>query len=227
MQHSSRTAFQRYKQMGMPRETLRSPAQFATAQATVHARLTRFALPLSLVSLLLVAGCNTKQPPPAAEQSSPSAAATPPAPASGQAMQAGRTLYPDPSVAKTEIREALERAKAQNKRVILDFGGNWCGDCQVLDIYFHDPANKSLLEDNFELVDVNIGHYDANVDIAEHYGIPLKRGVPALVVLAPEGKVLLAQTHGEFEKMSTLESSDLTQFLNDWKPTREGTRGGR
>ncbi len=141
------------------------------------------------------------------------------------ALAQGRVLYPDPSVAKTQIHEALQRAKAQHKRVILDFGGNWCGDCQVLDIYFHDPANKALLEDNFELVDINIGRYDVNQDIAQHYGIPLQRGVPALVILSPEGKVLLAQTHGEFESMRHLESSDLTKFLNDWKPTRTGTRG--
>src|SRR5215469_12434873 len=100
------------------------------------------------------------------------------------ALAQGRVIYPDPSVAKTEIHEALKRAKAEHKRVILDFGGNWCGDCQVLDIYFHDPANKSLLEENFELVDINIGRYDANEDIAEKYGIPLKRGVPALVILS-------------------------------------------
>jgi thiol:disulfide interchange protein len=141
------------------------------------------------------------------------------------ALAQGRVIYPDPSIAKTEIHDALARAGTQHKRVILDFGGNWCGDCQVLDIYFHDATNKSLLEDNFELVDVNIGRYDANTDIAEHYGIPLKRGVPALVVLSPDGKVLLAQTHGEFESMRHLQSSDLTKFLNDWKPTHHGARG--
>ena len=144
-------------------------------------------------------------------------------PLAAQAAQAqGRVIYPDPSVAKTEIHQALVRAKAQHKRVILDFGGNWCGDCQVLDIYFHDPANRSPPEENFELVDVNIGQYDANTDIADHYAIPLKRCVPALVILSPDGKVLLAQTHGEFEKMRTLQSSDLTKFLNDWKPTPRG-----
>ena len=139
----------------------------------------------------------------------------------------GRTIYPDPSVAKAELHAALLRAKAEHKRVIVDFGGNWCGDCQVLDIYFHDAANKPLLEANYELVDVNIGHMDANQEIAEQYGIPLKRGVPALAVLSPEGKVLYAQAHGEFESMRHLQSSDLTKFLNDWKPNRESARGGR
>jgi thioredoxin 1 len=175
--------------------------------------------------LLLVAGCNNNR-----QQVEASAAATPstPAPSSlaPDAAPAPHTLFPDPAVAKSEIHEALQRAKAQNKRVILDFGGNWCIDCKVLDIYFHDPQNKALLEDNFELVDVNIGHYDANTDIAARYGIPLQLGVPALVVLSPDGKVLMAQKHREFEKMRQVQSSDVTKFLNDWKPNH-GARGGQ
>ncbi len=134
-------------------------------------------------------------------------------------------IYPDPSVAKSQIQAALSQARAAHKRVILDFGGNWCGDCKVLNIYFHDQTNLPLLNANYELVDINIGRFDANQDIAARYGIPLERGVPALVILSPDGKVLLAQTHGEFESMRHLQSSDLTKFLNEWKPTHSGTRG--
>jgi thioredoxin 1 len=43
--------------------------------------------------------------------------------------------------------------------------------------------------------------------------------------LSPDGKVLLAQTHGEFESMRHLQSSDLTKFLNDWKPKHSGAHG--
>jgi len=34
------------------------------------------------------------------------------------------------------------------------------------------------------LVHVNIGHLDANLDLAEKYEVPLRRGVPALAVLS-------------------------------------------
>jgi thioredoxin 1 len=137
-----------------------------------------------------------------------------------------RDIYPDPSVAKTEIHAALERARANHKNVILDFGGNWCGDCKVLNIYFRDPANLPLLNANYELVDVNIGHYDANLDIAAKYDLPIKTGVPILVVLSSSGKVLYATRNREFEKMTKVESSDVTKFLNDWKPAhRAGARG--
>jgi thiol:disulfide interchange protein len=134
------------------------------------------------------------------------------------AQSGSAPLYSDTADAKADIRDALAQAKQEHKRVILEFGGNWCGDCHVLDIYFHDPSNLHLLNENFELVNVNIGRYDKNLDVAKSYGIPLEKGVPALVVLAPSGKVLYAQTHGEFEKMRQLESSDVTRFLMQWKP---------
>jgi thioredoxin 1 len=143
------------------------------------------------------------------------------------AQSGSQPLYSDTADAKADIQDALEKAKQEHKRVIVVFGGNWCGDCHVLDIYFHDPSNQHLLNQNFELVDVNIGRYDKNVDLAKSYGIPLEKGVPALVVLAPSGKVLYAQTHGEFEKMRTLESSDVTKFLMQWKPETKTARGGR
>ena len=129
-------------------------------------------------------------------------------------------IFPNTPDAKPEIREALMKAKAEHKRVILDFGGNWCGDCKVLDIYFHQSPNDKLLADNFILVDVNIGKYDMNTDVAEKYGVPLKKGVPALAVLAPDGRVLHAQTTGEFENMRHMEANSVTDFLNLWKPTK-------
>jgi thiol:disulfide interchange protein len=91
----------------------------------------------------------------------------------GQARSAGRDIYPDPAQAKADIAAALKTAAATHKRILLDFGGNWCGDCQVLDIYFHDPANQRILEAKFILVHVNIGHMDANLDIAQRYEVPL------------------------------------------------------
>src|SRR5271156_4190553 len=66
-------------------------------------------------------------------------------------------IYPDGQQAGQDIAAALERAGREKKRVLLDFGGNWCGDCQVLEIYFHDPANRRLLDKYFIVVHVNIG----------------------------------------------------------------------
>jgi thiol:disulfide interchange protein len=142
--------------------------------------------------------------------------------AGGLAHSAGRDIYPDPGQAKTDLTAALRTASATHKRVLVDFGGNWCGDCQVLDIYFHDPKNLKLLESNYVVVHVNVGHLDANQDLAQQLGIPLKKGVPALAVLSENGKLLYSQKNGEFEKMGRMDSAAVTAFLTQWRPNRPG-----
>jgi thioredoxin 1 len=133
------------------------------------------------------------------------------------AHPAERDLYPAPEQAKIDLTAALASAAATHKRVILDFGGNWCTDCHVLDLYFHDSSNGPILEANYILVHVNIGRLDENVDIAERYQIPLHKGVPALAVLGEHGELLYSQKTGEFEAMRGMRSSAVTDFLVHWK----------
>lgn len=132
-----------------------------------------------------------------------------------------RAIYSDSADARQEIAQALSTARQEHKRVILDFGGNWCGDCQVLDIYLHQQPNLDLLQRNFVLVHVNIGRYDRNTDLAEKYEVPLKRGVPGLAVLDAYGRLLYSQKNGEFESMRKMDPSSVTDFLNEWKPRKK------
>lgn len=126
-------------------------------------------------------------------------------------------LYSETGDPRAEITEALKVAKRDHKRVILDFGGDWCGDCQVLDIYFHQQPNGELLAKKFVLVHVWIGHMDKNIDLAAEYGVPIERGVPALAVLDEKGKVLYSQNTGEFSRMRNMDVASVSDFLNRWK----------
>jgi thioredoxin 1 len=133
---------------------------------------------------------------------------------------AQRQVYPAPEQAAADLAAALKVATAQQRRVLLDFGGDWCTDCLVLDSYFHDSSNKPILEADFVLVHINVAHLDKNLDIAGRYQVPLNKGVPALAVLSARGKLLYSQRSGEFEAMRHMESSAVTQFLLKWKPAR-------
>jgi thiol-disulfide isomerase/thioredoxin len=130
-------------------------------------------------------------------------------------------LYPPPQEAPSEIKAALARAEKDHKRVLLVFGGNWCYDCHVLNATFHAKEIAPLVNANFHVVHVNIGDdYDKNLDIAAKYQVPLKRGVPALVVLDPDGSLLYTQREGEFEDSARLSPADVTEFLKKWAPPR-------
>ena len=140
----------------------------------------------------------------------------------GTAQSATRDIYPDPAQAKGDLAVALKTAPAVHKRILLDFGGNWCGDCQVLDIYFKDPVNAPIINSNFIVVHINVGRIDQNLDIAKKYKIPLDKGVPALAVLDENGRLLYSQKTGEFEAMRRMESSAVTRFLVQWREPKSG-----
>jgi len=128
-----------------------------------------------------------------------------------------KDIYPATTAAGTDLQAALAKANTQHKRVILDFGGNWCGDCRALNAIFHKSPNAALLANNFILVDINIGRVDQNLDIAKKYEVPLGKGVPALAVLDSNGHLLYSQKNGEFEAMRSMDPTSVTKFLNQWK----------
>ncbi len=142
--------------------------------------------------------------------------------AAGTANSAVHDIYPDPGQARADLAAALKTAAATHRRILLVFGGNWCGDCQVLDLYLHDARNKPILDANFVLVPINIGYMDTNLDIGEQYGVPIKKGVPALAVLSERGTLLYSQKNHQFSAMRTMQSSAVTEFLVQWRPKRPG-----
>jgi thioredoxin 1 len=132
-----------------------------------------------------------------------------------------RVIYSATADPHADIAQAIKTASKMHKNIILDFGGNWCGECQVLDIYFHQQPNLSLLENNFVVVHVDIGHMDKNTDVAAKYEVPIKRGVPALAVLDQHGRLIYSQKNKEGEAMVRgTDPASVTEFLNQWKPKK-------
>ena len=129
-----------------------------------------------------------------------------------------RHIYSETADPKADIAAALQQAKHEHKRVLIDFGGDWCGDCQVLHIYFDQSPNKEILDKSFIVVNVFVdSQIDNHLDIGQKYGIPLKKGVPAIAVLDANGKVLYSPQNRESEAMSRTDAQSVTDFLNRWK----------
>jgi thiol:disulfide interchange protein len=168
---------------------------------------------LALSAMLLTVGCKSA-PAPTPKPEQPAVPGAPVTTAQPAPIPHAH-IYPEVEAAHSDIQAALAKARSEHKRVVLDFGGDWCGDCQVLNIYFHQSPNAELLDKNFVLVDVNIGRMDQNLDIAHRYGVPVQ-GVPALAVLSPSGKVIYSQNK-EFEDMRNMDPQSVTEFLNKWK----------
>jgi thioredoxin 1 len=135
-----------------------------------------------------------------------------------QVINKDKDIYNESSDARAEIKESLQKAAAEHKRVIVVFGANWCYDCHVLDKAFHSPELAPVVAANYEVVHVDIGKGDKNQDLMTKYDVPMKRGIPGLAVLDPDGKLVYSQKNGEFENARALAPGDFLSFLNKWKP---------
>lgn len=135
-----------------------------------------------------------------------------------QAAKKEKDIYNESADARVEIKEALQKAAAEHKRVIVVFGANWCYDCHVLDKAFHRPDAAAIIAASYEVVHVDIGKGDKNQDLMTKYEVPMKRGIPGLAVLDADGKLVYSQKNGEFENARALAPEDFVAFLNKWKP---------
>jgi protein disulfide-isomerase len=129
------------------------------------------------------------------------------------AAAAADNPYDENADAKLEIKQALTQTTVSNTPIIIVFGANWCPDCKVLDIAMKNGASSSLLERDFNIVKVNVGHFDKNLDVTKEYGVPLEKGIPAVVVISAKNEVLYATKEGELANARSMGDNGIYEFF--------------
>jgi len=121
--------------------------------------------------------------------------------------------YDEKADARGEIRASLAAAQQDKLPVLVVFGANWCGDCKMLDTAFKSGASAPLMAKHFRIVKVDVGRFTRNVDLADGYGVPLKKGIPAVAVLAADGRVLFATQGGELAEARKMGDAGVHAFF--------------
>lgn len=115
--------------------------------------------------------------------------------------KAAEKPYDESADASQQISLALSRAKKENRRVLIQWGGNWCGWCLKLHaLYRSDEKIAHELSYEYDLVLVDAGHEGKNMDLAKRYDATVaKDGFPYLTILDADGKVIANQETSSFE----------------------------
>jgi thiol-disulfide isomerase/thioredoxin len=127
--------------------------------------------------------------------------------------------YDETADADAELNRALARARATNKLVLIDLGGNWCGDCRILAATMEQTELKPFLAKHYEIVVVDVGRFDRNLQIPARYGITTRlEGVPALLVVDPRtGKQLVSRAKvAELADARHMRPQALADWLAQW-----------
>lgn len=118
-----------------------------------------------------------------------------------------------------QIDEAVALAQKEHKRVLLQFGANWCIWCHRLHNLCESDKNiAETLKANYvvALVDVNNGH---NGELIKKYDAE-RDGLPFIVILDGDGKHLKTKNTSELEEGDHHSPAKVMAFLNEWKPKK-------
>ena len=122
---------------------------------------------------------------------------------------------------ETNYAKALARAKAENKRVLLDFtGSDWCPFCIALRRQvFTTAAFRTYAQKNLILVEIDYPHRkqqppqlkNQNAKLRAQYQID-EKGFPTVVLLDPAGRVVR-----EFSEYNGESASDVIAWIEGRK----------
>ena len=123
-------------------------------------------------------------------------------------------IYDESADGARQLADALALAKAQHKRVLLQFGANWCIPCHELHEFFETDKNVAKASRRHYvvvMVDVNKGH---NASLCVRYGHPVC--LPTIVILEDDGKKLTTENPAQWAEGHHYTSEKALAFLNEW-----------
>ena len=115
--------------------------------------------------------------------------------------------------ANADIAQALAQAKAKHTPVLLIFGANWCEDCRSLNRALNTEKNAALIHQQFQVVKIDVGNFDHNLDVTKRYGEPTKNGIPAAVIVSPDDKILYSTKAGELSNARRMNDDGVYGFF--------------
>jgi len=137
----------------------------------------------------------------------------------------GSDIYDTHADGEKLVGDALVQARATHRRVLVDFGANWCIWCRRLHQTFTtNPEVRHALDQSYVLVMVDVNRRNdahRNRAITDRYDDPMGNGhgIPVLVVLNADGKALVTQDTGALENgKDGHDPVKILAFLDRWAP---------
>ena len=106
--------------------------------------------------------------------------------------------YDEKVVDSLQLDEFIDLSISKGKQPVVIFGGNWCPDCRILEGTLAMPTIKKFLQKHYQVMHIDIGRYDRNMELMDHLNIESKKGVPRVVILDLEKNIMNSSTSSEW-----------------------------
>ena len=129
-------------------------------------------------------------------------------------------IYDAQADGEEQLATALAIAGREQKRVLLNLGANWCSDSHGMYRLLHDDptiARELARYYVFTMVDVNErGETPRNIQLLSRFADPLGRGIPVLLVVAPDGTLLNTEPTERLADVDHANPEKVLKYLRTW-----------
>lgn len=131
-----------------------------------------------------------------------------------------KKLYEPNTDAGADIEAAIKKAGAENKYVLIQGGGNWCGWCiEFARFCKADSGIDSVINASFVWYHLNYSKENENKKVFAQYGYPQRFGFPVFIILNAQGERIHTQSSEYLEDGKKSYSKNKVQsFLEMWSP---------
>lgn len=128
--------------------------------------------------------------------------------------------YNEMENAEEKIAELVKQAKAENKNVMLQAGGNWCIWCLRFNNYVQTtPELKEVVDKNYIYYHLNYSPKNKNEKVFAKYDNPGEKfGYPVFVVLDQNGEMIHTQDSAVLEEGKGYSLEKVKEFFTKWGP---------
>jgi thioredoxin 1 len=123
-------------------------------------------------------------------------------------------FYPRLQKAETPVERALRGAREKHRFLIVEFGADWCSDCRALARQFEASPTREYLQKHFDVLSVDVGEFDRNLDVVRSIGGNISHGIPAAVIFGPDGNRIGATDRGELASAGKYGQRQILDFLH-------------
>ncbi|HMK02583.1 MAG TPA: thioredoxin family protein [Ferruginibacter sp.] len=136
-------------------------------------------------------------------------------------------LYHPEADAEKDIAAAIKQAKAENKYVLIQGGGNWCSWCiEFAGFCKADPKIDSVINAGFIWYHLNYSKENENKKVFAKYGYAQRFGFPVFIILNEKGERIHTQNSVYLEDgKKSYTRARVQEFLGAKSLESENVRG--
>jgi len=123
-------------------------------------------------------------------------------------------LYLPSKDAMANVTATINAAKESNKLTLVVMGANWCHDSRALASRLNQEPLKTLVNENYQTIFVDVGFLDKGKDVINRLGPPVYYATPTVLIVDPvNGRLVNAQDRHRWADAFSISMEESVEYF--------------